>query len=139
MYPGIAKSARDANIPVLVRLVDEGWDLTALAPSCVLMFKQALAKMIDIERSVQIQVEGYDPVTPIANEDLEWETEEKTSSVHFLSLELTPEIIAAVKEGAAISVAIDHPACRCQTDTLPSSLAHGVKLLMSFFQIHHTT
>jgi len=36
------KAARDFNIPVLARLVDAGWDLTALVPSCVLMFKQEL-------------------------------------------------------------------------------------------------
>ncbi|HEX2829625.1 MAG TPA: heterodisulfide reductase-related iron-sulfur binding cluster [Burkholderiales bacterium] len=33
---------KDANIPVLARLVDEGWDLVAPIPSCVLMFKQEL-------------------------------------------------------------------------------------------------
>ncbi len=83
--------------------------------------KQALSKMIGIERSVQIKVDGFDPVTPIANEDLERETEEKTSSVHFLRFELRPEMIAAAKEGAAISVAIDHPAYRHQTDALPEA------------------
>ncbi len=83
--------------------------------------KQALTKMIGIERRVQIQVDGYDPVTPIANEDLERETEEKTSSVHFLRFELTAEMIAAAKEGAAISAAIDHPAYRYQTDGLPDA------------------
>jgi hypothetical protein len=83
--------------------------------------KQALTKMIGIERSVQIKVDGFDPVTPIANEDLERETEEKTSSVHFLRFELTSEMIAAAKDGAAISAAIDHPAYRYQTDALPEA------------------
>jgi hypothetical protein len=83
--------------------------------------KLALSKMIGIERSVQIKVAGFDPVTPIANEDLQRETEEKTSSVHFLRFELTPGMIAAAKEGAAISVAIDHPAYRYQTDVLPQA------------------
>jgi hypothetical protein len=83
--------------------------------------KQALAKMIGIERRVQIKVAGYDPVTPIANEDLKRETEEKTSSVHFLRFEFAPEMIAAAKGGAAISMAIDHPAYRYQTDALPES------------------
>ena len=83
--------------------------------------KQALAKMIGIERSVQIKVGGFDPVTPIANEDLERETEEKTSSVHFLRFEFSPEMIAAAKKGAPISMAIDHPAYRYQTDALPEA------------------
>jgi hypothetical protein len=83
--------------------------------------KQALAKMIGIERRVQIKVAGYDPVTPIANEDLERETEEKTSAVHFLRFEFAPEMIAAAKGGAAISMAIDHPAYRYQTVALPEA------------------
>ena len=83
--------------------------------------KPALSNMIGIERRVQIQVDGFDPVTPIANEDLERETEEKTSSVHFLRFELTPEMIAAVKKGAAISAAIDHPGYSYQTDVLPDA------------------
>jgi hypothetical protein len=83
--------------------------------------KAALAKMIGIERSVQIKVDGFDPVTPIANEDLERETEEKTSSVHFLRFEFSPEMITAAKQGASISVAIDHPAYHYQTDALPES------------------
>ena len=83
--------------------------------------KLALSKKIGIERCVQIRVDGDDPVTPIANEALERETEEKTSSVHFLRFELTPQMIAAAKEGAAISMAIDHPAYRCQSDALPEA------------------
>ncbi len=39
------KAARDANIPELVKLVDEGWDIVAPVPSCVLMFKQELPLM----------------------------------------------------------------------------------------------
>ena len=34
--------ARDANQPVLLEMVDNGWDIIALVPSCVLMFKQVL-------------------------------------------------------------------------------------------------
>jgi hypothetical protein len=83
--------------------------------------KAALAKMIGIERSLQIKVDGFDPVTPIANEDLERETEEKTSSVHFLRFEFSPEMITAAKQGTSISVAIDHPAYRYRTDALPES------------------
>ena len=83
--------------------------------------KQALSKMIGIERRVHIQVDGFEPVTPIANEDLERETEEKTSSVHFLRFELTPAMIAAAKKGAAISAAIDHPAYSYQTEALPEA------------------
>ena len=44
----------------------------------------------------------------IADEDLERENDEKTSSVHFLRFELSPQMCAQVKAGAAIGVGIDH-------------------------------
>ncbi|MCG6966191.1 MAG: DUF3501 family protein [Chromatiaceae bacterium] len=69
-----------------------------------------LQKLIGIERHVWAQVGDFARVTPVADEDLERETEEKTSSVHFLRFELTPDMVAAVKQGASISMGIDHPA-----------------------------
>lgn len=82
--------------------------------------KAALARMIGIERGLWIAVEGFDRVHPIANEDLERETEDKTSSVHFVRFELTPEMVAAVKQGATIRAGIDHPAYTAET-TLPAA------------------
>jgi hypothetical protein len=70
----------------------------------------ALEKMIGIEDKVWVQVADFDRVVAIADEDLERETEQKTSSVHFLRFELTAPMIKAVKNGAAVSVGIDHPA-----------------------------
>ena len=72
--------------------------------------KLQLAKMIGIEKAVWVQVADFARVTPIANEDLGRETEEKTSSVHFLRFELTAPMIAALKKGAALTMGIDHPA-----------------------------
>jgi len=71
--------------------------------------KEALAKLIGVEKALYMQVEGHERVHPIANEDLERETEEKTSSVHFVRFELSPEMVAAAKQGAAIRAGIDHP------------------------------
>jgi len=70
--------------------------------------KDALAKLIGIENRVWIQITGFDKVYPIANEDLERTTEEKTSSVHFLRFEFTPEMIAAAKQGADMAMGIEH-------------------------------
>mgnify|MGYP001829001482 FL=1 len=69
-----------------------------------------LQKLMGIERQIWAQVADFARITPGADEDLERESEEKTSSVHFLRFELTPEMVAAVKQGAAISMGIDHPA-----------------------------
>ncbi len=70
--------------------------------------RQALARLIGIEKKVWLEVEGCEKVYPIANEDLDRETEEKTSAVHFLRFELTPQMIAAAKGGAAVRAGIDH-------------------------------
>jgi hypothetical protein len=69
----------------------------------------ALSRLIGIEDKVWVQVEGHDRVFAIADEDLEREDETKTSSVHFLRFELTPEMANAVKGGAGLSMGIDHP------------------------------
>ena len=69
----------------------------------------ALSQLIGIDRQTWVQVEGFDKVYAISNEDLDRETEDKTSAVHFMRFELEPAMIAAVKQGAAISVGIDHP------------------------------
>ncbi|MBI5786788.1 MAG: DUF3501 family protein [Rhodocyclales bacterium] len=72
--------------------------------------KAQLARMIGIEKAVWVQVADFARVAPIANEDLDRETEEKTSSVHFLRFELTAPMIAALKKGAALTMGIGHPA-----------------------------
>ena len=71
--------------------------------------KQALARLIDIEDKVWIQVEGQAKVFAIADEDLERETDEKTSSVHFMRFELTPGMKEALKQGKSLAMGIDHP------------------------------
>ena len=57
--------------------------------------KRELARLIGIEDRTYVQVDGFDKVHAIADEDLERENEEKTSSVHFLRFEFTPAMIAA--------------------------------------------
>jgi hypothetical protein len=68
-----------------------------------------LAKLKGIEDLVWVQVMDFARVYAIADEDLERENDEKTSSVHFLRFELTPEMILAAKSGAAIAMGVDHP------------------------------
>lgn len=68
-----------------------------------------LTKLIGIEERTRVQVDGFEKVYAISNEDLvERSTEEKTSSVHFMRFELTDEMASAAKSGAAIYVGIDH-------------------------------
>ena len=77
--------------------------------------KQALARLVGVEQALWVQVEGFEKVHPIANEDLDRSTDEKTSSVHFVRFELTPEMAAAAKGGHAIRVGISHPAYSAET------------------------
>jgi len=72
--------------------------------------REALEKLIGIDDRVWVQVADFIKVYAIADEDLDRETEQKTSSVHFLRFELTADMIKAIKGGAALSMGIDHPA-----------------------------
>ncbi len=81
--------------------------------------KLALAKLIGIEDRLFIQVEGQPRVYAIADEDLERETAEKTSAVHFVRFELTPEMKSALKSGAQMMVGCDHPNYPVHLEELP--------------------
>jgi hypothetical protein len=70
--------------------------------------RRELAKMKGIEDRAWVQVSGHDRVYAIADEDLERENDEKTSSVHFLRFELTPPMIATLRGGADLAMGIDH-------------------------------
>lgn len=54
--------AKEANIPMLAKLVDQGYDLIAPVPSCVLMFKQELPLMFPDDPDVQkVKNAFFDP------------------------------------------------------------------------------
>lgn len=72
--------------------------------------RRALAALKGVEDRVWVQVDGHDKVWAIADEDLERESEEKTSSVHFLRFELGQNMVAALKAGSPLSMGIDHEA-----------------------------
>ena len=72
--------------------------------------RQALARLVGVERAVWMQVAEFARIPPVANEDLDRTAPDKTAAVHFLRFELTPAMAAAVKAGAAIAAGIDHPA-----------------------------
>jgi len=87
----------------------------------------ALEKMIGIEDRVWVQVADFSKVYAIADEDLERENEEKTSSVHFLRFELTPEMVAAIHSGAALSMGIDHQAYTHSVMPVPAATRHSLE------------
>jgi hypothetical protein len=71
---------------------------------------QRLRELRGVERRCWLRVAGHDAVYAVADEDLDRETADKTSAVHFLRWEFTPSMIAALRGGATLSAGIDHPA-----------------------------
>lgn len=81
-----------------------------------------LRELIGIEDRVWVKIEGFDPVYAIADEDMERETEEKTSSVHFLRFELSPAMIDALRNGASLSMGIAHSAYNASCEPVRSGV-----------------
>ncbi len=85
-----------------------------------------LARLKGIEDRIWIQVEGFDRVWAIADEDLERENEEKTSAVHFLRFELTSAMRDRLKQGATLAVGADHPAYAAEVLAVPENLRQSL-------------
>ena len=85
--------------------------------------KRELAKLIGVEDRMFVEVEGHGRVYAIADEDLDRETDEKTSAVHFVRFELKPAMCAAVKAGAAVKMGCDHTHYPSHIDISPDTLA----------------
>ncbi len=77
--------------------------------------ERELQQLIGIEDRVWLQVGDSAKIWAIADEDLERETAEKTSSVHFLRFELDDAMARALKSGAPLTMGIDHARYRAQT------------------------
>ena len=96
-----ATVAGKAEIDAYASLVPDGsnWKATLLLEyPDVHERRRELARLIGVAQRVFVEVEGGAPrVHAIADEDLERETDEKTSAVHFLRFELSAGMIAAAK------------------------------------------
>lgn len=84
--------------------------------------RRMLARLKGVERRIWVRVEGCEQVYAIADEDLERENEEKTSSVHFLRFELDAGMRARLGQGAGLAIGIDHPAYRAVLDPVPAEV-----------------
>jgi hypothetical protein len=85
--------------------------------------KRELSKLIGVEDRMFVEVEGHGRVYAIADEDLDRETEDKTSAVHFVRFELKPAMCAAVKAGAGVKMGCDHTHYPSHVDMSPDTLA----------------
>jgi hypothetical protein len=83
--------------------------------------RRALGELVGIERRVWIRAEGGEKVFAIADEDLDRETEGKTSAVHFLRFELDAGSKATLLKGGALAVGVDHPHYTAALSPLPEA------------------
>ena len=88
--------------------------------------KVRLSQLIGIEELISIQIDGFDPVYPIANEDLARSTDEKTSAVHFLRFEFEDDMIAAAKSGASWVLRSEHQNYQHSSDSLPVEVSNSL-------------
>ncbi|MGY4830286.1 DUF3501 family protein [Sphaerotilaceae bacterium SBD11-9] len=70
--------------------------------------RRELARLIGVEDRMFVEVEGYARIYAIADEDLDRETDEKTSAVHFLRFEFPQPARDAVRAGAQVKLGCDH-------------------------------
>jgi len=84
--------------------------------------RAALALLKGVEEKTWVRVEGCAPVYAIADEDLDRETDEKTSSVHFLRFELSDEMAEALKYGMTLSIGVDHPHYSAKVDPVAAEV-----------------
>jgi len=81
-----------------------------------------LGEMIGIEDQVWLQVGELDRIVPIADEDLDRTTADKTASVHFMRFEVTPEQINALKDSAPLFAGVDHPSYPVERYEVPQPI-----------------
>jgi hypothetical protein len=88
--------------------------------------KHALTQLIGVEVKVWLKVGGHGKIFPIADEDLERETAEKTSAVHFLRFEFDSAMIAGLKAGSTLSAGVDHPEYSAVIDSVADNIRQSL-------------
>ena len=89
--------------------------------------QQALARLKGIEDRVWLRVGEIPAAYAIADEDLERENAQKTSSVHFLRFELSPPMVKGFKGGANVAIGVDHRDYRAEIASLAESVRSALQ------------
>jgi hypothetical protein len=84
--------------------------------------QRMLAKLIGVEDRVWVRVEGCAAVFAVADEDLDRENSDKTSSVHFLRFQLTPDMMARLRAGAGLAAGVDHSQYSARVDEVDDAM-----------------
>ena len=107
-------------------LIPDGgnWKATLLVEFADVAERQRqLALLKTLESRCWVEVRGHAPVYAIADEDIDRETAEKTSSVHFLRFEFSTQMIAGMRSGARVEAGCDHPAYAARVAIPAATLA----------------
>jgi len=85
--------------------------------------KRELGRLIGVEDRIFVEVEGHERSYAIADEDLDRETDEKTSAVHFLRFEFAKAAREALRAGASARLGCDHTHYPAHVTIAPETLA----------------
>ena len=110
-------------------LIPDGanWKATFMLEEPAIDRRRALlAELIGIEDRVWVRVNGHEPVYAIADEDLERDTDEKTSSVHFLRFELGAEMVRDARAGAGLGIGVDHASYNHRVEPVPDNIRNAL-------------
>ena len=88
--------------------------------------QKMLGRLVGVETRVYVQVADFDRVYAIADEDLERSDAVKTSAVHFMRFEFTPEQAAALKSGASLIAGIDHENYRVEIHPVADNIRESL-------------
>ncbi len=91
----------------------------------------ALRNMVGIEQRVWVQVDGFEPVYAVADEDFERSTEDKTSAVHFLRFELDSEMGQTLAGGESLSAGLQHGAYQHTIPTVSNAIVYSLRADLS--------
>lgn len=85
-----------------------------------------LTRLVGIEDRIWTEIEGFERVYAIADEDLDRTTESKTSAVHFLRLELSKAMSLALRQGASLSMGVDHASYQAKLSPIPQKIRNSL-------------
>ena len=123
--PGAIQEELDAYNP----LIPDGSNLKAtfmLEYADAEERQKVLTTLVGIEDTVWVRIGEHDRVYAIADEDLERDTTDKTSAVHFMRFEFSPDMIAAARQGAAISMGIEHANMQGEIAAIPDEVREAL-------------
>jgi len=122
-------SAIQQEIDTYNPLIPDGRNLV-----CTLMLEypdpderhQQLRKLLGIEESVFIRIGDFAAIAPVADDDCQRHTKEKTSAVHFLRFDFSEEMIAAARNGASWTIYCEHPLYNHRISPVPDLICSAL-------------